>query len=170
MKLLVTIVDGLGDEVYGELGNKTPLDFAKTPNFEKLGKSGSFGYLDTEKKGFPIESSYCILNIFGAEEKAFSIGRSFYEAKAMGIDVSKGQSVIRLNIVSTDESGALTSFNALGLTNAQVEKVFQTIEKKYPMTYFMGGYKGLMFFQTVDISPSSLSLSPHENLGQNYNN
>lgn len=170
MKLLIVILDGIADETFDEFGGKTPFDFAKTPNLDKIKSMGNYGYFDTKKDGFPAESSSCILNIIGAEEKAFTLGRSFYEAKAKDISIKKDESVVRINIVTTDKNGILTSFNGQGLLKNEIEEIFAKIKEKYNKTYALSGYKGLMIFKTDDLKSSPLNIAPHENIGLNYNN
>ena len=36
MKLLFVVMDGLGDRPISEFGGQTPLEYAKTPNMDKL--------------------------------------------------------------------------------------------------------------------------------------
>ena len=45
MKILLIIIDGLGDRPLPELGNKTPLEAAKTPNLDWLAKNGICGLI-----------------------------------------------------------------------------------------------------------------------------
>ena len=40
MKIILVIIDGLGDESIPALGNKTPLEAAKTSNLNFLAKNG----------------------------------------------------------------------------------------------------------------------------------
>ena len=37
-KVLLIIIDGLGDRLIKEFGNKTPLEAAKTPNLDMIAK------------------------------------------------------------------------------------------------------------------------------------
>ena len=39
-KILYVVLDGLGDRPIKELGNKTPLEAALTPNMDKLAQMG----------------------------------------------------------------------------------------------------------------------------------
>ena len=45
MKGLILIMDGMGDRPIKELGNKTPLEAAHTPNMDKMAEEG-IGYKD----------------------------------------------------------------------------------------------------------------------------
>ena len=61
MKGIVLDFDGLLDDSYESLGNKTPLEHAKTPNFDKLVQNGSCGLLAPYKRGVPMQS---IMDLF----------------------------------------------------------------------------------------------------------
>ena len=43
MKGLILIMDGMGDRPIKELGNKTPLEAANTPNMDKMAEEGNIG-------------------------------------------------------------------------------------------------------------------------------
>ena len=45
MKLLFIVVDGLGDRPIPDFGGKTPLEYANTPNLDKIASLGMNGLL-----------------------------------------------------------------------------------------------------------------------------
>ncbi len=42
-KYLVILGDGMADEPLAELGGKTPLEFARTPNMDRIAREGTMG-------------------------------------------------------------------------------------------------------------------------------
>ncbi|MFH1848083.1 MAG: phosphoglycerate mutase, partial [Candidatus Omnitrophota bacterium] len=46
-KLLYVVLDGLGDLPLKELGDRTPLEAAKTPNMDELAKKSKMGMVYT---------------------------------------------------------------------------------------------------------------------------
>ena len=50
-KGILLISDGLGDRPVKELGDKTPLEYAKTPTLDKLVASGMAGLIHPYKAG-----------------------------------------------------------------------------------------------------------------------
>ena len=51
MKGLILIMDGMGDRPIKELGNKTPLEAANTPNMDKMAEEGITGIMDSIAPG-----------------------------------------------------------------------------------------------------------------------
>ncbi len=66
-KGLLIILDGLGgDRPVKELGGKTPpLEYAKTPNMDRLAELGILGQQDPIRPGQPAGSDTAHLSIFG---------------------------------------------------------------------------------------------------------
>ncbi|MDD3111323.1 MAG: phosphoglycerate mutase, partial [Methanofollis liminatans] len=49
MKYIVVLGDGMADEPIEELGGKTPLEYADTPNMDRVAREGACGLLRTVK-------------------------------------------------------------------------------------------------------------------------
>ena len=56
MKMLYIVLDGAGDEPIEQLKGKTPLDFAKTPNLDKLALKSRLGIMHLLPHGIAPES------------------------------------------------------------------------------------------------------------------
>jgi 2,3-bisphosphoglycerate-independent phosphoglycerate mutase len=53
MKYALLIGDGMADRPLAELGDRTPLDFARTPWMDKIAREGLLGMVRTIPPGFP---------------------------------------------------------------------------------------------------------------------
>jgi 2,3-bisphosphoglycerate-independent phosphoglycerate mutase len=84
MKIILVLLDGLGDRSYGAFGDQTPLQAAHTPNLDRLAHMGSNGLLHAALTGqcLPSETAHYLL--FGYELERFP-GRGLLEA--VGYDV-----------------------------------------------------------------------------------
>ena len=51
MKYLIVLGDGMADEPIAELGGKTPLEYADTPNLDRLSKKSEIGMVHTIPDG-----------------------------------------------------------------------------------------------------------------------
>ena len=69
-KLLYIVIDGLGDLPIPELGNKTPLEAAETPNLDMLNENGKLGLMYTVEKGIAPESDVAVISILGYDQNA----------------------------------------------------------------------------------------------------
>jgi len=105
-KILLIVIDGLGDKPILELENKTPLEAAKTPNLDWLANQGicgqvlPFQFPQQEKP----ESDTCHLALFGYDPKIYYLGRGPYEAAGVGIKLREGDVALRVNFATVDEN------------------------------------------------------------------
>ena len=100
MKLIYVVIDGMGDLPISELGNKTPLEAAETPNMDSLAKSGQTGLMYTVRKGIAPESDAAVISLLGYDPFKYSTGRGVIEAVGAGIDVKNGDLALRCNFAT----------------------------------------------------------------------
>ncbi len=62
VKVLVVLGDGMADEPIAELGGKTPLEYARTPNFDRIAREGACGMVRTIPPGFEAGSDIANLS------------------------------------------------------------------------------------------------------------
>ncbi len=74
MKYIVLVGDGMADYPIRELGGKTPLETAKTPNMNYIAKNGSVGMVRTVPPGFPPASDVANLAILGYDPSKYYSG------------------------------------------------------------------------------------------------
>jgi len=101
-KYLLIICDGLGDLPIPELGGKTPLEAAKTPNLDRLAKNGSTGLMYPLGPGRRPNSDEAHLVIFGYNLATDYPGRGPIEATGVGIKLQEGDIAIRANLAAVD--------------------------------------------------------------------
>ena len=100
MKLIMVAIDGMGDMPIAELGNRTPLEAAKTPNLDFLAKNGRTGLMYTVRKGVAPESDVAVISLLGYDPFEYSTGRGIIEAVGAGIDVKDGDLALRCNFAT----------------------------------------------------------------------
>jgi 2,3-bisphosphoglycerate-independent phosphoglycerate mutase len=100
MKYIVIIGDGMADRPVKELGGKTPLQKAATPNMDKLVREGTIGIIRTVPAGFHPGSDIANLNILGYEPNLFYSGRAPLEAASMGISLKEEDVAYRCNLIT----------------------------------------------------------------------
>ncbi|MEZ6193459.1 MAG: cofactor-independent phosphoglycerate mutase [Phycisphaerales bacterium] len=100
MKYVIIIPDGAADLPVDDLGGKTPLEAAKTPNTDKLAKSGRLGTAATTPKGMPCGSDVCTMCLLGYDPTRYHTGRAPLEAAALGIELNDTDWIFRVNFVT----------------------------------------------------------------------
>ena len=94
MKYLVVLYDGMADYPVPALGNKTPMELAKKPNFDALAQKGEVGLVKTVQDGMKPGSDVANLSVMGYDAKKYYTGRSPLEAVSMGIEMMPDENVI----------------------------------------------------------------------------
>jgi len=100
MKYVVLLGDGMSDEKLPQLGGKTPLQVAKTPNMDYMAKCGKIGLARTVPPGFPPGSDVANLSVFGYDPRICYTGRSPLEAASMGVQLEADDVAFRINLVN----------------------------------------------------------------------
>lgn len=103
MKYVVVLGDGMADEPIEAIGNKTPLEYAHTPNMDKLSKLGEIGMVHTIPDGMKPGSDTANLSVIGYDPKKYYSGRSPLEALSIGVPMKDTDIAIRCNIVTISE-------------------------------------------------------------------
>jgi 2,3-bisphosphoglycerate-independent phosphoglycerate mutase len=101
-KLLYVILDGVGDLPIKELGGKTPLEAAETPNMDMLASKGKGGYVYTVGEGIAPESDIGVISILGYDAHRYYTGRGPLESYAEGLEVNNGDLAYRVNFATKD--------------------------------------------------------------------
>lgn len=99
MKYVVLLGDGMSDEPVEQLGGKTPLEVAATPNMDRLAKAGRVGLAATVPEDFHPGSDVANLSVFGYNPADCYSGRSPLEAASMGVELGPNDVAFRLNFV-----------------------------------------------------------------------
>lgn len=111
-KVLLLVCDGLGDRPIKELGNKTPLEAAKTPNLDKLAREAECGMMHTLGRGHTPGSDTAHLSIFGYDIARYYSGRGPIEVAGLGLQLQDGDVALRGNFGTVDEKLMITDRRA----------------------------------------------------------
>ena len=97
-KVIFIVCDGLSDRPILELGRKTPLEAANTPNLDRLTKEGISGVMNTVEIGIRPGSDVAHLSLFGYDPNVYYTGRGPYEVAGVGMNLKKGDVAFRANM------------------------------------------------------------------------
>lgn len=131
MKYIVLQGDGMADWPVAELGNKTPLEYARTPNMDRIAAQGILGLTHTIPDGFPSGSDVGTMSLLGYDPRRYHTGRSPIEAASMGVELSPDDIAFRCNLVTVGpgESGQeiMVDFAADHITSEEAAELIKTI-------------------------------------------
>ncbi len=102
MKTILLICDGMADDPVEQLGGKTPLETAKTPQMDRLAREGRLGLARTIPQGMTASREVAAMGLMGYDPKKYYPGRGPLEAAYWGVPVQAGDLIFRCNLVTTD--------------------------------------------------------------------
>ena len=98
-KTILFLTDGLADETLDELGGKTPLEAAHTPNMDRIAREGASGTFLTLPEGFSTSSDVANMSVLGYDIAQYYCGRGPLEAMSQGIDLKADDIAYRCNLI-----------------------------------------------------------------------
>ena len=129
MKYIIILGDGMADEPIAKLGNKTPLQAAKTPYMDELAQKGCSGMLDTIPKGMSPGSEIANLSVLGYDVPRVYEGRGVLEAASMGVDILPDEMAMRCNLV-TIEGDVLKNHSAGHISTPEAAELIHFLNDK----------------------------------------
>ena len=102
MKHIIILGDGMADWAVKSLGDKTLLQYAKTPYMDKLARMGQNGRLITVADGFHPGSEVANMSVLGYNLPKVYEGRGPLEAASIGVDLQPGEMAMRCNLICTE--------------------------------------------------------------------
>ena len=100
MKYVILVGDGMADYPINELGDRTPLEAARTPNMDYIAKYGRLGRVKTIPEKMSPASDVANLSILGYDPQKFYTGRGPLEAANLGIELEDDDVAFRCNLVT----------------------------------------------------------------------
>jgi len=124
-KIILIIIDGLGDEKIPQLGSQTPLEKAITPHLDFLASQGTCGLVESwHQKGKKPTSEDCHLALFGYPPQKSNPGRGVLEALGVGMEILANDVCLRGNFATINEK----NFKIIDRRAGRIEKTERLIE------------------------------------------
>ena len=154
MKVIILLGDGMSDELYSELGNKSPLQAARTPNMDFMARHGRVGLAHTVPEGLPPGSDVANLSVFGYDPRSCYTGRSPLEAISMGVTLGPDDVAFRMNLVTLKPQGSsiyMKDFSAGHISTTEAHELVASLQKglgNENFEFYPGvGYRHLMVWR-----------------------
>ncbi len=102
MKYIMLVPDGMADLPMADLDGQTPMQAARTPNFDALAEVSLVGSVLTVPPGMYPGSDVANMDLLGYDPRKYYTGRGPIEAVAMGVPLDTGDVAFRCSLVSSD--------------------------------------------------------------------
>src|ERR1044071_3999016 len=129
-KLVLVVLDGLGDLATREQNYVTPLEAATTPNLDALAKESAQGRMIPVAPGITPGSGPGHLGLFGYDPLEYQVGRGVIEALGLGVELKHGDVCARANFATLDAKGIVTDRRAGRIPTETCEKLVAMLSAK----------------------------------------
>ncbi|MDD4980599.1 MAG: cofactor-independent phosphoglycerate mutase [Candidatus Omnitrophica bacterium] len=171
MKYIVLVGDGMADYPLKELGERTPLEVARTPNMDFIAKHGRLGRIKTIPKDMAPASDVANISIFGYNPAEYYTGRGPLEAANLGIDLKEDEVAFRCNLI-TVSGDRLVDYSAGHINSKEAAVLIKFIDRSLgsqEIKFYPGvSYRHLMVIKDIQGMPLGdlQCRPPHDITGQ----
>ena len=171
-KYAIIIPDGAADDPLPQLGGRTPLAAARTPNMDWVAAHGRVGTARTVPEGFESGSDVATMSLLGYDPGTYHTGRAPLEAAAQRIPLSPTDWVFRLNLVTVDH-GVMKDHSAGGISDGEARQLLADLAADAPLpgfAYHAGvSYRNLLVYRgpnQFDVTTKPPHEIPNEDAGR----
>jgi 2,3-bisphosphoglycerate-independent phosphoglycerate mutase len=129
-KLVLLVLDGVGDLAIRDQGYLTPLEAAATPNLDAISKGSAQGRMIPVAPGITPGSGPGHLGLFGYDPLEFEVGRGVIEALGLGFELKAGDIAARANFCTLDAKGIVRDRRAGRIETAVCEELCELLSQK----------------------------------------
>src|SRR5581483_4427648 len=163
-KVYVTILCGAGDRPIARLEDRTPLEYAATPNLDRAARNGVLGTVQVIDTEIVPESDSGAMAILGYDPLEHYTGRGALESLGMGYwKAGESNVAFRINFASQDEhSGHLDRRTARDLSDQELQQLAGELRAQlqlrspkvaFELTAF-GRHRGILSFTSSSVALS----------------
>ncbi len=171
-KYVVLVGDGMADYPLSELGEKTPLEVAHTPNMDRIAACRT-GLARTIPEGMAPGSDVANLSLLGYDPEVYHTGRGAFEAASMGIELKPGDVAFRMNLVTLDRRNdheiVMISHSSGDISSEEATEIIETLKKEMPVSgvkiYPGVAYRHLLIWNQGPLRAEAIP--PHDVLDRN---
>jgi 2,3-bisphosphoglycerate-independent phosphoglycerate mutase len=158
----------MADFPQDELGGKTPIEAAHTPNMDKIAREGRLGLAHTIPEGLSPGSDVANLSLLGYDPLKYYTGRAPLEVAAAGLEMLPGDLAFRCNLVTVaDEKMADYSAGHISPKEARalIDFISQELGSEEVRFYPGKSYRNIMLLGDAE-NMEVVTTPPHDISGQ----
>jgi len=129
MKYVVILCDGMSDHPQPEFGGKTPMQVAQKPNMDRICAAGETGLLNTGVPELPMGSDVGNMTVLGYDPRKYYSGRAPLEALNLGVELAKGETAFRCNLVHIKD-GVMDDYSAGHISTNDAGELIKMLGKR----------------------------------------
>ena len=129
-KIVLLVLDGVGDLPHPGHDWRTPLEAARTPNLDRIVPDAALGRLMPVAPGITPGSGPGHLALFGYDPIATQVGRGVLEALGAGLELKPGDVAARANFCTVDAAGVVTDRRAGRIDTAASARLVEKLAKE----------------------------------------
>src|SRR6516165_7330822 len=167
-KLVLVVLDGVGDLATREQGYMTPLEAAATPNLDALSKGSAQGRMLPVAPGITPGSGPGHLALFGYDPLEYQVGRGVIEALGLGLELRPGDIAARANFCTLDAKGIVTDRRAGRIETSVCEELcallaqhVKTVEDAQVIIKAGKGHRFVVVFRGKGLEGPLTDADPH---------
>lgn len=126
-KIVLLVMDGLGG-LPMQVGGKTELETAHTPNMDRLADEGMLGQTLPIDFGITPGSGPAHMSLFGYDPVKYEVGRGVLEALGVGMYVHRGDVAVRGNFCTIDKEGKISDRRAGRIPTEEAEPLIEKLK------------------------------------------
>ncbi len=136
MKYAVILYDGMADYPVPQLDGKTPMEVAKKPIFDGMGKKGEVGLVKTVDDSLKPGSDVANLSVLGFDPTVSYTGRSPLEAVSIGVKLNDTDVTLRCNLVTLSdaenyEDKVMIDYSAGDISTADAAVLIKAVQEHF---------------------------------------
>ncbi len=129
-KIVLLVLDGLGDLPHPEHGNLTPLEAARTPRLDAIAPRAAQGRIRPVGPGITPGSGPGHLALFGYDPVANAVGRGVLEVIGAGMELRAGDIAARANFCTVDAAGQVTDRRAGRISTEACARLVDKLQRE----------------------------------------
>ncbi len=129
-KMVLIVMDGVGDIATKQTSYLTPLEAAYTPHLDALSKDSAQGRMIPVAPGITPGSGPGHLGLFGYDPLEFEVGRGVIEALGLGLELKGGDVAARANFCTLNPKGLVTDRRAGRIPTEKCEELCALLASK----------------------------------------